>query len=279
VNLGSKQWIADWIPPHLRRLLRGTRADAAVRYSGNFRNWEEARRHSLGYDAPVILERVKQATLKVQRGEAAYERDSVVFEQVEHSYPLLVGLLRAAIANGGRLKVADVGGSLGSTFFQCRSILSGVASIRWCVVEQPLFANCGRDHFESEQLRFYDDLAACLSAEAPNVAVLSSVLPYVERPHSLLETIAKNVPAIIIDRTPLWSELPDRLTVQSVPASIYGFETSYPAWILNREGVLEHFAPRFKTAAEFGALAGVIQVDGTPAADTGFLLDSLPEAK
>jgi putative methyltransferase (TIGR04325 family) len=254
VNPRLKRWIADWVPPHLRRLLRGTTADNAVRYSGDFRTWDEARRHSLGYDGPAIVERVKEATLKVERGEAAYERDSVLFERVEHSYPLLAG------------------GSLGSTFFQCRPLLEGAASLRWSVVEQPIFAACGR-YFESEQLHFFDDLQSCLATESPDIALLSSVLPYVETPHALLETVAQAVPRVLIDRTPLWSTLPDRLTVQSVPASIYGFPTSYPAWILNRERLLDHFSRGFRIVFEFDALAGRIDVDGTPAKDTGFLLE------
>jgi putative methyltransferase (TIGR04325 family) len=268
-----KRWIADWIPPHLRRLLRAAPADGAVRYSGNFRTWDEARRHSLGYDAPAIVERVKQAMFKVQRGEAAYERDSAVFERIEHSYPLLAGLLRAALATGGRLNVVDIGGSLGSTFFQCRNALERAASVRWSVVEQPAFAACGRDHFQNEQLRFYDDLQTCLAAESPDIAVLSSVLPYVETPHALLEAVAAAVPRVIIDRTPLWSALPDRLTVQSVPPSIYGFHTSYPAWILNRKRLLDHFSREYRIVFEFDALAGTVDVDGTPAKDSGFLLE------
>jgi len=273
VNPRLKRWIADWVPPHLRRLLRGTTADNAVRYSGDFRTWDEARRHSLGYDGPAIVERVKEATLKVERGEAAYERDSVLFERVEHSYPLLAGLLRAALATGGRLNVVDIGGSLGSTFLQCRPLLEGAASLRWSVVEQPIFAACGRRYFESEQLHFFDDLQSCLATESPDIALLSSVLPYVETPHALLETVAQAVPRVLIDRTPLWSTLPDRLTVQSVPASIYGFPTSYPAWILNRERLLDHFSRGFRIVFEFDALAGRIDVDGTPAKDTGFLLE------
>jgi putative methyltransferase (TIGR04325 family) len=268
-----KRWIADWIPPHLRRLLRAAPEDGAVRYSGNFRTWDEARRHSLGYDAPAIVERVKQAMLKVQRGEAAYERDSVVFPRVEHSYPLLAGLLRAALATGGRLNVVDIGGSLGSTFFQCQSALQRVVSARWSVVEQPVFSACGREHFQNEQLRFYDDLQTCLAAESPDIAVLSSVLPYVETPHALLEVVAAAVPRVIIDRTPIWSNLPDRLTVQSVPPSIYGFPSSYPAWILNREGLLDHFSRNYHVIFEFDALAGIVNVDGTPAKDSGFLLE------
>lgn len=273
MNSGLKRWIGDWVPPHLRRLLRGGSRDAAVRYSGNFANWNEARRHSQGYDAPAILERVKQATLKVQRGEAAYERDSVVFDRVEYSYPLLVGLLRTALRHGGRLNVLDVGGSLGSTYYQCRQALEPAAKIQWSVVEQPSFASCGREHFQTEQLRFFDDLKICLQSQTHDIAVLSSVLPYVEDPHALLETIVQSVPAVIIDRTPVWSERPDRITVEYVPASIYGVATSYPAWILNREALLKHFDPRFCARFEFDALAGRIEVDGTTAQDTGWLFE------
>ncbi|HEX4071019.1 MAG TPA: methyltransferase, TIGR04325 family, partial [Planctomycetaceae bacterium] len=255
--------MADWVPPHVRRLLNRSAGGGAVRYSGDFRTWEEARRHSLGYDTPAILERVAQSMLKVQRGEAVYERDSVLFDHVEHSFPLLTGLLRAALANSGRLNVVDIGGSLGSTYYQCRNVLEAPASVRWCVVEQPLFASCGRENFQSDELRFFENLENCLATERPDIAILSSVLPYVERPHALLETVARSVPRVIIDRTPLWSDLPDRLTVESVPDSIYGFATSYPAWILNRDGVLNHFVPRFRLVLEFDALAGTIAVDGT----------------
>jgi putative methyltransferase (TIGR04325 family) len=275
-----KRWIADWIPPHVKRLLRGSRQGGAVRYSGNFSTWEQARRQSVGYDAPAIVEKVKQALLKVQRGEAACERDSVTFDEPQHSFPLLAGLLRAALRNGGRLNLLDIGGSLGSSYFQCRSLLGDVAELRWTIVEQPLFVACGREHFQTDELLFSSDLEACLSAERRDVALLSSVLPYVESPHDLLDRLAREgIAQVIIDRTPIWSPFPDRLTVQSVPSSIYGFPASYPAWILNRERLLAHFLPRFRLVAEFDALSGTIDVDGTCAKDTGFVFERNPDAR
>ncbi len=268
-----KHWLADWIPPHLRRALRGVSPNSAVSYSGNFSTWEDARRHSDGYDVPAIVERVKQAQLKVARGEAAYERDSVLFERIEHSYPLLTGLLRAATYQGCVLNVVDIGGALGSTYFQCRGMLEGIASLRWNVVEQPAFVDCGLEHFQSEQLRFFRDLPTCLSAESVNVALLSGVLPYVEDPDAMLREVAQaGLGHVILDRTPLW-DADDRLTVQSVPPSIYGFSVSYPAWILNRERVLSHFLPQYRLVDEFGALAGTIHVDGLLARDTGVLFE------
>ena len=216
--------------------------------------------------------------LKVQRGEAAQERDSVVFDRVQHSYPLLFGLLRSAARNGGRLKVVDVGGSLGSTFFQCRPLLTPEASlpestVSWSIVEQPLFAACGRQHFENAELHFYDDLETCLAKERPDIALLSSVLPYVETPHALLDTISQAVSSVLIDRTPLWSALPDRLTVQSVPASIYGFPGSYPAWILNRERLLGTSRIGFELCTSSMRSPGPSTSTGTCADDRGFLLE------
>src|ERR1700722_7587790 len=142
--------MADWVPPHVRRLLNRRSGGGAVRYSGDFATWEEARRHSLGYDMPAILERVAESLLKVQRGEAVYERDSVLFDHVEHSFPLLTGLLRAALANSGRLIVVGIRVSLGRGYYQCRNALEATASLRWCVVEQSLFAACGRKKFQSD---------------------------------------------------------------------------------------------------------------------------------
>jgi putative methyltransferase (TIGR04325 family) len=268
-----KHWLAGWIPPHLRRALSGTAANGAVRYSGRFDTWEDARRHSDGYDAPAIVERVKQAQLAVARGEAAYERDSVRFDKIAHSYPLVVGLLRAALRNGGALNVVDIGGALGSTYFQCRGLLEGVGPLRWNVVEQPAFVDCGIAHFQNDNLRFFRDLSSCLAAESVNVAVLSGVLPYVEDPHAMLQEVARaRLSHVILDRTPLW-EASDQLTVQSVPPSIYGFAVSYPAWILNRDRVLAHFLPAYRLLDEFDALAGTIHVDGAKAGDTGLLFE------
>src|SRR5437868_3948823 len=128
-----KHWVKDWIPPDLRRLFPSPGHDEAVRYSGDFATWDEARARSSGYDAPAIVEKVRLAIGKVQRGEAACERDSVVFTRVQHAFPLLAGLLRAALADGGRLNVADIGGSLAGTYFQSREILQPAVALHWNV--------------------------------------------------------------------------------------------------------------------------------------------------
>ena len=268
-----KSWFADWLPPHLRRLLQRSRAGEAVWYTGDYASWSDARRDSTGYDNRFILETVRESLEKVRDGEAPGERDSVLFDRVPYPFPLLVGLLRASLA-GHRLCVLDIGGSLGSTYFQCRGLLDRLDELRWNIVEQPAFVECGRQHFQSEQLRFFDNLESCLAEEQVNVAILSSVLPYVEKPYEVLENVvSRGIEHVIIDRTPLLENRPDRLTVQHVPAYIYGRELSYPAWFLNRESVLARFSGSYVLHLEFDALAGRIDLGPFSARDTGFIFE------
>lgn len=267
-----KAWLADWLPPNVRRLLKGE-VDRAVWYTGNYSTWNEALRESNGYHETLIVDKVAAAIGKVKCGEAAAERDSALFDHVPYSFPLLAGLLRAAVA-GHRLSVLDIGGSLGSSYFQCRGVLSRLDELRWNVVEQQSFVECGRQKFQSNELRFYDSVEACLAEGPVDVVLLSSVLPYVSDPYAMLDDVlSREIEHVIIDRTPLFAGEPDRLTIQHVPAHIYGRDLSYPAWFLNRENIVARFARRYNLLYEFDALAGLIRVDGATARDTGFLLE------
>jgi putative methyltransferase (TIGR04325 family) len=106
----------------LRHLLRQGRG--SIRFTGDYKSWEDAQKNSTGYSSPEILEKTRAAVLKVKAGQAEFERDSVAFDRPQHEFPLLAGLLRAAAAANGCLSVLDFGGSLGSTYFQSRKFLS-----------------------------------------------------------------------------------------------------------------------------------------------------------
>lgn len=219
--------------------LRRNRPAEAYGLSGNYQTWNEALTASTGYESSTILDKTRVALLKVKRGEAAYERDSVLFDHLEYSWPLLSGLLWAAARSGGQLNVLDFGGSLGSTYFQNRVFLSVLAQVRWNIVEQPGHVAIGKADFEDDTLRFYGSITNCVADTRPNVVLLSSVLQYLERPHALLEEImGLDSDHVIIDRTPFWAGPADRLCLQTVPPFIY--PGSYPSWIFSRP----HFESR-----------------------------------
>lgn len=202
--------------------------------SGNYQTWDGAIAVSTGYNTNIILEKTRAALLKVKKGEAAYERDSVLFDEIQYAWPLLAGLMWVAARCGGVLNVLDFGGSLGSPCFQNRAFLSKLIEVRWNIVEQPRYVEIGKADFEDEHLKFYNDVNTCLMETQPNVIVLSSVLQYLEHPYTVLDQILK-LPCehTIIDRTPFWAGPSDRLCVQNVPPSIY--PVSYPSWIFSRE--------------------------------------------
>ncbi len=200
---------------------------------GDYCSWDEALAASTGYDSDIILEKTRAALLKVKTGEAVYERDSVLFDEIEYVWPVLAGLMWVAARCGGSLNVLDFGGSLGSTYFQNRVFLSALPKVRWNIVEQARHVETGKAWFEDDRLRFYADIADCLADTQPNVVLLGSILQYLERPYTVFNQIlALPCDYVIIDRTPFWSGPTDHLCVQSVPPSIY--PASYPSWIFSR---------------------------------------------
>ena len=224
---------------HLAKRLSDKWSAAPYGLSGEYRSWAEAMAASTGYDSEVILEKTKVALLKVKTGEAIYERDSVLFDEIEYAWPVLAGFMWVAARCGGTLNVLDFGGSLGSTYFQNRVFLSALSNTRWNIVEQASHVGIGKVFFEDDHLRFYADIAGCLAETRPNIVLLSSVLQYLECPYAVFDQIlALPCNYVIVDRTSFWNGPTDRLCVQTVPPSIY--PATYPSWILSRSQFHNH---------------------------------------
>ena len=221
---------------------------------GNYSSWSEARSLCTGYDSGNILEACKKSLLKVKAGEAAFERDSVLFDKVQYSWPVLALLLRCAMEHDGCLHVLDFGGSLGTSYYQNRSFLSSAKNLSWNVVEQKEFVACGKAHFEDDILKFFETPDACLNECKPNVLLLSCVLQYLENPYLWIRRFCGlDVKYIVIDLTPL-IEFDDRITIQKVDPALY--QASYPCWMLNKERVIQAFLPEFEVMVEFDAYIG-----------------------
>lgn len=231
--------VRDWIPPIALRI--ASRLRRSHGFFGDYPSWKEAMRASSGYDAEHILEKVKDALLKVKRGQAIYERDSVLFDRVEYSWPLLTGLLWVASLNENRLNVLDFGGSLGSSYFQNRQFLLHLKELSWSVVEQEHFVRCGRKYFQDDTLQFYASIEESLALGNPTVLLLSSVLPYIEKMDDVLsDMLGRGISYAIVDRTSFVTRGADRITVQRVPSWIY--DASYPCRFLDERRFLRTFA-------------------------------------
>src|SRR3546814_18411702 len=101
-----------------------------------------------------------------------------------------------------RLDVIDFGGSLGSTYRQCRPLLDAVQHLQWHVVEQPHFVEAGRQEFETDELHFWNDRRDFPEKTGRRIFLLSYNLQYLEKPYDILARAKEMVASyLIIDRT------------------------------------------------------------------------------
>lgn len=233
--------IKEFIPPVVVKKLTGL----FYGWSGNYPTWQAASAKTSGYNSDIIFNKVKSALLKVKTGEAVAERDSVIFDQVCYSFPLLSALSYVALNDNHKLNILDFGGSMGSSYYQNRTFLKNIQPFNWNIVEQKHFVEEGQKTFADEHLHFFYDVESCMKAHDINVLLLSSVLQYLEKPYDFLDTIlAKKIPYIIIDRAPLMLEGEDRITIQTVPKNIY--EAQYPCWLLNENKLLAQIGKQYE---------------------------------
>jgi putative methyltransferase (TIGR04325 family) len=232
-----KNALRNWLPPVFVRWLIKL-MNAGNRFYGDYATWEEAEEKSSGYSAELILEKVLAAAIKVKNGDAVYERDSVIFNHIEYSWPVTAALMWAAARKDGRLNVLDFGGSLGSSYFQNRLFLQSLPQVNWSVVEQSHYIEAGQKHIQYENLKFYKTIDECTDKHQPNVILLSSVLQYLPDPIDIVTKLtATKATLLIIDRTPFSSLDVDKILIQKVPSSIYS--ASYPMRVFSREKFLE----------------------------------------
>lgn len=236
-----KQIIKALTPPALLQLRHLVQPFYGIK--GDFASWEEAEaflrdRGLKNYEADNILQTVWESIRQVREGNALFERDGVLFYEQAYNYPLLAALLYALRNLGGDVDILDFGGSLGSTYYQNRELLSAASNeVRWSIVEQEKFVRLGQEKLP--EISFFTTIDEFLAAgKSPDLLLLSSVLQYFDDPYAYVAQMLKaNFQYIIIDRTFFnFDTDKDRLAIQYVSPEIY--EAQYPVWLLSYEKMM-----------------------------------------
>jgi putative methyltransferase (TIGR04325 family) len=239
---------------------------------GDYVSWDAAIKDTSGYDEASILHKIKDSVLKVKRGEAQYERDSIVFDDFEYSTELLEALKYTLHNNS--LSLIDFGGSLGSQYFQYKRFFEGV-DLNWMVVEQTHFVDCGKKEIAEEQLHFFYTIEEALDYKKANAIMLSCVLPYIKDPFELVQKIMSyQFEYIIIDRNPFIDLDRDLISIQIVPEFVY--KASYPSWFFQEQKFVELFKDKYTVIKEFDSpFAAPRLVNNIQASWKGFILKKL----
>ncbi|MDO3627496.1 methyltransferase, TIGR04325 family [Mucilaginibacter sp. BT774] len=263
------------LPPVLASIYRKFRPSKLVRlqWQGNYQTWEEAKEATGGYNDPNIFEITRKAVLKVKKGEAKGERDSVLFEEVQQVWPVTAHLLKIILENNGRLRIIDFGGSLGSSYFQNRAMIPANVILSWNVVEQDEYVKIGNAEIADNQLHFFSSINQAYEQSQADTILLSSVLQYLEKPYEFLDEILNyGFTNIIIDRTAFIDGPQDLITAQTVPESIY--KASYPAWFFCYDHFKSFIKKHYEIIHEFNSeIDTPINLDNQiPAYWKGFIL-------
>lgn len=240
-----KKVIPDKIKVAIKGLFEGNSRSG---WFGDYRSWIEAMKDCTGYDQISIVNKVRTSVLKVKNKEAAYERDSVVFDKLYLFEPLVKALKDSV--NGEILHIVDFGGSLGSSYFQHKHLFEQLKDLKWSVVEQKHYVEIGKRDIAENHLQFYFTISQALKDQTNGVLMLSSVLQYLPEPYKLMEELLTyNFENIVIDRTAFIESENERITKQVVPEDIY--EASYPAWFFNESKFKATFLAKYQLMDEF----------------------------
>ncbi len=256
-----KELIRDFFPPVLWRLLSRIANRPGIEFRGNYNTWEEAvaALNTKGYAEPNILSKTLESVKAVRDGKAVYERDSVLFDEIHYSWPLLVTLMLGGANSEETLKVLDFGGSLGSTFFQKRKFLGLLhKKVAYGVVEQPHYVVAGNEHIKTDGLFFFETICQFVKEKGtPDVVVLSGVLQNLDKPEAIIERITQTkAKYIVTDRTPyMLKGNKERICIQHVPGYIY--QAKYPHRFFVEKQLLKQFTDQgYELLERFQALDG-----------------------
>lgn len=216
----------------------------AVRYLGDYDSWESAEKECMGYGDTVIIEKVINSTEKVVAGEAAWERDSYLFYEQKYVYGICAAILRCAVQNGSQgVRVLDLGGALGSTYFQNREYLSDVENLEYIVAEQDVLVEYGHKNLENGVLRFISSGENYTDYGRFDIAIMSASLQYIPQYKEMISKILAIKPHyIILDRI-LVSDR-HRICRETVPEEIY--KSSYPVMIFRESEIIEFFRTAYE---------------------------------
>ncbi|MCG6152932.1 methyltransferase, TIGR04325 family [Leptospira bandrabouensis] len=223
-------------------------------FQGKYDSWEHAVANTDGYSNAVIFEKVKESALKVKNGEALFERDSCCFDLEEFSFPLSTYLLYIASRFQSSLSIIDVGGSLGSTYFQHKRLFQYLNNLKWHIIEQKHYVEFGRNELENKVLKFSENLSESLKNTKFDAVLFSASLQYFEHWKIFIENVVNaKVEFIILDRIPiLQSKNKSFVTIQYVPAYIY--DVSYPCHLFSQNDLDECLLNKYEKVFELPAM-------------------------
>ncbi len=212
-------------------------------FRGDYKSWLEAISDCHGYQDQAILDTAVSAINKVLDGEALWERDGCLFYEQKFVYQICTTILRCAIQNKNQgVRILDIGGALGSTYFQNRKLLCDVNYLEYIVAEQKGVAEYGHKNLEDNILKFINSENSFENLGEIDIVLMSGSLQYIYPYEDIILKIKNvNPKYIILDRIFVGNRM--RICKESIPE--YICVSSYPVLIFSESEIIKMFQPNF----------------------------------
>jgi putative methyltransferase (TIGR04325 family) len=197
------------------------------------KDWNSAKLKTAGYEGNATLESLTSRieSLKNPQGQPHDERLVEITKAFRDS-ALQIGVTTP-------IRVLDIGGSFGEHFFHLQTLLPEY-SFDWTVLETEGHCSIIPEFLTSiEGLRFTSEPPA--SNQHFDIALLSSVIQYVDVPYDLLTMALQISESVIVNRLPLSPYSEDKVAIQR--PGLLGSKGSYPVHIFSETVFTKYLEP------------------------------------
>jgi putative methyltransferase (TIGR04325 family) len=227
--------ISKFLPEPIRIGLRGLLAPVI-----GFRvakSWSDAVARSSGYQSSKTIQ-----SLIISDPIAFANTSNPSF--IENRLQQIASAFLEGVASGNKntIRVLDVGGGLGQYFYLLEKLAPSI-QFEWVILETTALCELAKSVAPPKKnIKWISSLDD--AQEIFDIALLSSVIQYVESPFKLLDDLIQVAKFLIVNRLPLTSSRNEKICIQRP-----GFRESkgsYPVHILNEEKVIAYFGARGK---------------------------------
>ena len=226
--------ISKMIPEQIIIGLRGLLAPAI-----GFRvakSWSDAVEHSSGYQSKKTIDSLISSDPIDLANISSHCFIGNRLQQIASAF------LEGVASSKNTIRVIDVGGGLGQYFFLLEKLAPSI-QFEWVILETTAVCELAKSVAPTKKnirwISSLDDAQVTF-----DIALLSSVIQYVEKPFDLLDDLMKVAKFLILNRLPLTSSRNQKICIQR--PGFFESKGSYPVHLLSEDKVIAYFEARGK---------------------------------
>ena len=201
------------------------------------KSWSDAVAHSSGYQSKKTIDSLISSYPINPANLSSHFFIGNRLQQIASAF-----LEGVASSNKNTIRVIDVGGGLGQYFFLLEKLAPSI-QFEWVILETTALCELAKSVAPTKKnIGWISSLADTQGTF--DIALLSSVIQYVESPFDLLDDLMKVAKFLILNRLPLTSSRNQKICIQR--PGFFESKGSYPVHILSEDKVIAYFEARGK---------------------------------